>query len=117
VPITTTTLPTAVDSSAASGSILKATVSRSTSDQYINIPAGYNTAAGHYKVSAVANGSATTPATTITPNAISISIDSSGKITASNTAKTQSVTPTVSAGYVSSGTAGTITVSAASKTL
>ena len=65
---------------------------------------------------AVASGSATTPATTITPNAISISVNSSGLITASNTQKTQSVTPTVSAGYVSSGTAGTITVSAASKT-
>lgn len=61
-------------------------------------------------------GSATTPATTITPNAITISIDSDGLITASNTQKTQSVTPTISAGYVSTGTAGTITVSAASKT-
>ena len=62
-------------------------------------------------------GSATTPATTITPNTISISVNSStGVISASNTAKTQSVTPTVSEGYVSSGTAGTITVAAASAT-
>lgn len=57
----------------------------------------------------MANGSATTPATTITANP-SISVSSAGLITASNS-KTQSVTPTVSAGYVSSGTAGTITVS------
>ena len=80
----------------------------------VTAPAGlYASAASK----SVASGSATTPATTITPNAISISVNSStGVITASNTQKTQNVTPTVSAGYVSSGTAGTITVSAASKT-
>lgn len=108
------TLPTAASST--SSGTLKATISRSTAAQYINIPTGYNTTAVHYKVNAVANGSATTPATTITPNAITISVDSDGLITASNTQKTQNVTPTVSAGYVSTGTAGTITVSAASKT-
>lgn len=65
----------------------------------------------------IPSGSATTPATTITPNTIAISVNSStGLITASNTQKTQSVTPTVSAGYISSGTAGTITVSAKSAT-
>ena len=65
----------------------------------------------------IPSGSATTPATTITPNNITISVNSStGLITASNTQKTQSVTPTVSAGYISSGTAGTITVSAKSAT-
>ena len=53
--VDTMTLPTAATSSAASGSTLKATIGRSTSDQYINIPTGYNTAKGHYKVSAVAN--------------------------------------------------------------
>lgn len=57
----------------------------------------------------LANGSATTPATTITTNP-SITVSSSGLITATNS-KTQSVTPSVSAGYVFSGTAGTITVS------
>ena len=56
----------------------------------------------------VAGGSAKTPATTITATP-TISVNSSGLITASNN-KTQNVTPTVSAGYVSSGTAGTITV-------
>ena len=103
------TLPTAVSASATAGYTSKATVSRSTSDQYINIGTGYNSAGGYYKISAVPNGSATTPATTIT-SVPSISVNSSGLITATNS-KTQNVTPTVSAGYISSGTAGTITVS------
>lgn len=55
------------------------------------------------------NGSATTPATTITANP-TISVSNTGAIIAT-VGKSQSVTPTVSAGYVSSGTAGTITVS------
>ena len=103
------TLPTSTSSSATSGYTSKATVSRSTSDQYINIPTGFNNAGGYYKINAVANGSATTPATTITANP-SISVSSGGLITATASA-TQSVTPTVSAGYVSSGTSGTVTVS------
>ena len=57
----------------------------------------------------IADGSAATPTTTITANP-SISVNSSGLITATTSA-TKSVTPTVSEGYVSSGTAGTITVS------
>lgn len=101
------TLPTSTAASADGTN--KATVSRSTSDQYINIPAGYNASKASYKVNAVANGSATTPATTITANP-SISVSNSGLITATTSAS-QSVTPTVSAGYVSSGTAGTVTVS------
>jgi len=60
-------------------------------------------------VNAMPNGSATTPATTITANP-SITVGNDGLITAS-VSGTQSVTPTVSAGYVASGTAGTITVS------
>ena len=67
----------------------------------------------NYVSASIAAGSATTPATTITTNP-SISINTSGKITASNS-KTQNVTPTVTAGYVSSGTAGTITVSGSSE--
>lgn len=55
------------------------------------------------------NGSATTPATTITANP-TISVSNTGYIIATVN-KSQSVTPTVSAGYVSSGTAGIITVS------
>lgn len=72
------------------------------------ISASGTTSVDGYANASVAAGSATTPATTITV-APSISIDSAGKITASNSG-TKSVTPTVSAGYVSSGTAGTITV-------
>lgn len=47
------TLPTAAASSA-SGT-LKATIGRSTADQYINIPTGYNGTAVNYKISAVSN--------------------------------------------------------------
>lgn len=57
----------------------------------------------------ISNGSATTPATTITANP-SISVSSSGLITATASAS-QSITPTVQSGFVSSGTAGTVTVS------
>lgn len=68
--------------------------------------------AGYYSTPAsasVANGSATTPQTTIsvTPT---ISVDSSGLIT-STVNKEQNITPTVVAGYVSSGTAGAVTAS------
>lgn len=63
----------------------------------------------NYASASVAAGSATTPATTITADP-SISINSSGKITAT-VSTSQNITPTVSAGYVSSGTAGKITVS------
>ena len=72
----------------------------------VNVPAGYYASAAS---KAVASGTATTPATTITANP-SISVSSSGLITATVSAS-QSVTPTVSAGYVSSGTAGDISVS------
>jgi len=93
----------------------KATIGRSTSTRYINIPTGFNDSAAYYTISAVANGSATTPDTTIY-SIPTISIDSStGGITAVNN-ETQSVTPTVVAGYVSSGTAGTITVSGGAST-
>ena len=104
--VTTMTLPTAASSSATSGYTSKATISRSTSDQYINIAPGYNSAGGYYKISAVANGSATAPA--------SISGSSATVSTGTNTitlSKTISVTPTVSAGYISSGTAGNSSVS------
>ena len=90
------------------GSIVTKTGSDlSASGDTVSVPAGYyatNTS------KAVAGGSATTPATTIsvTPT---ITVDSdTGEIAASVSA-TQSVTPTVSAGYVSAGTAGTVTVS------
>lgn len=104
--VTTMTLPTSTSSSVTSGYSSKATVSRSTSDQYINIAPGYNSAGGYYKISAVANGSATAPA--------SISGSSASVSTGTNTitlSKTVSATPTVSAGYISSGTAGNSSVS------
>ena len=89
------------------GSITSKTSSDlSASGDTITAPAGYYASSAS---KAVASGSATTPATTITANP-SISVSSSGLITASVSAS-QSVTPTVSAGYVSSGTAGTVSVS------
>jgi len=100
------TLPTSTAASATSGYTSKATVSRSTSDQYINIPIGYNSAGAYYKINAVANGSATAPAT--------ISGSSATVSTGTNTltlSKTISVTPSVTAGYISSGTAGNSSVS------
>ena len=107
--VSSMTLPTYSTSNATSGYTSKATIGRSTNDQYINIPTGYNSAGAYYKISAVANGSATTPATIINAQAI-ISINSSGLITAS-VSGSEDITPTVSAGYISSGTAGTVSVS------
>lgn len=49
------TLPTAAASSATSGYTSKTTIGRSTSNQYINIPPGYNTAGAYYLISAIAN--------------------------------------------------------------
>lgn len=96
--MTTMTLPTAVSSSG-SGTA-KATVSRSTSDQYINIPVGWNSAAAYYKVPAVPNGTAGTPTAT------------KGSVSNHSIAVTPSVTN--STGYISGGTkTGTaVTVSA-----
>lgn len=104
--VDTMTLPTTSSSSATSGYTLKATFDRSTSDRYLNIAPGYNSAGGYYKISKVANGSATAPA--------SISGTSATVSTGTNTltlTKTVSVTPSVTAGYVSSGTAGNSSVS------
>ena len=63
----------------------------------------------NYASASVADGSATTPTTSITANP-TISVSASGLITATASAS-KSVTPTVSAGYVASGTAGTVSVS------
>lgn len=104
--VATMTLPTSASASATSGYTSKATIGRSTSDQYINIPTGYNSSGAYYKISAVANGSATAPA--------SISGTSATVSTGTNTltlTKTVSVTPSVTAGYISSGTAGNSSVS------
>ena len=104
--VATMTLPTSAAASATSGYTSKATISRSTSDQYINIAPGYNSTGGYYKISAIANGSAT-PAASISGTSATIT-------TGTNTitlTKTVSNTPQVSAGYVSSGTAGNSSVS------
>jgi len=104
--VSSMTLPTSAASSATSGYTSKATIGRSTSAQYINIPPGYNSAGAYYVISAVANGSATAPS--------SISGSSATVTTGTNTitlTKTVSVTPSVTAGYVSSGTAGNSSVS------
>ena len=100
------TLPTSATLSATSGYSSKATISRSTSDQYINIPTGYNSAGAYYKVSAVANGSATGPSTVSGTSATV----STGTNTLTLTKTGVSTTPTVSAGYVSSATSSTATV-------
>lgn len=98
--VDTMTLPTAATSSATSGFTSKATISRSTSDQYINIPTGYNSAGAYYKVSAVANGTAGTPTAT------------KGTVSNNSISVTPSVTNTT--GYITGGTkTGTaVTVSA-----
>lgn len=72
----------------------------------VSVPVGYYAEAAS---KAIASGSASTPATTITANP-TISISATGLITATASAS-ESVTPSVSAGYISSGTAGTISVS------
>ena len=101
------TLPTSSAASATTGYASKATISRSTSDQYINIPTGYNAAGAYYKVNAVANGSVTAPSSISGTNAIV----STGTNTLTLT-KSVSVTPNVTtAGYISSGTAGNSSVS------
>ena len=101
----TMTLPTAATSS--SSGTLKATISRSTSNQYINIPTGYNTAAGYYLISATPNGVATSP-TSISATGATVSTGTN----ALTFTKTVSVTPRVTtAGYVSAGTAGNSSVS------
>ena len=107
--VTTMTPPSEPSNNYTSGYTRLKVIDRATTTRYINIPPGYNSTGVYYQISAVYDGHATTPATTITANP-TITISDSGLITAT-TSTSQSVTPTVSAGYVSSGTAGTITVS------
>lgn len=102
--VTTMTLPDAISSTRSYTN--KLTINRSTSAQYLNIPAGYNSTAASYTISAVANGSVTAPST-ISGTSASIS-------TGTNTitlSKTISVTPNVTtSGFISSGTAGNSSV-------
>ena len=102
--VTTMTLPTSAASTSSGTS--KATIGRSTSAQYINIPVGYNSTASYYTISAVANGSAKGP-TSLTGSSANISTGTN-TITLTKTGIT--TTPTVTAGYVNSATASTATV-------
>lgn len=103
--VSTMTLPTAASTTSSGTS--KATIGRSTSNQYINIPVGYNSTAAYYTISAVANGSATGPSSLSGTSATV----STGTNTLTLTKTGVTTTPTVSAGYVSSATASTATVS------
>ncbi len=51
--VSSLTLPTSASASATSGYTSKATISPSTSDQYINIGTGYNSTTSYYKISAM----------------------------------------------------------------
>ena len=62
----TMTLPTA--SSATSSGTSKATITPSSSTQYLNIPTGYNDTAQYYTISATSGGSVTVKTTTMTNN-------------------------------------------------
>lgn len=96
----------------ANGNVVTGNIATKTSSDLTASGATVTVPVGYYATQAtksISSGSAKTPTTTITKNP-SISIDSSGKITASVNG-TQNITPTVTAGYISSGTAGTITVS------
>lgn len=84
----------------------KSSADLTSSGATVTVPVGYYASAAS---KAVSSGSATTPTTSITANP-SVSVDSSGLVTAT-VSGSQSITPTVSAGYVSSGTAGTVSVS------
>lgn len=94
------TLPTAASSSATSGYTSKATISRSTSDQYINIPTGFNDNGAYYKVNAIPNGSYTVSATkgTVSNNSVSVtpSISINGGYISTQTLDGNNVTVTAS---------------------
>ena len=96
------------DGESVSGSIAsKSSTDLTVSGDTVTAPAGYYSSSAS---KAVASGSATTPATSITANP-TISVNSSTGVISASVSASKSVTPTVSAGYVSSGTAGTISVS------
>lgn len=90
----------------------KSASSLSASGKTVTVPSGYYPSQVTKDVS---TGSAT-GAGSGAQSTPSISVSSSGLITASVAAKTISCTPTVSAGYVSSGTAGNVSLTASSNT-
>ena len=94
-------LPLSTDPQPASGYSSMATISRSTSDQYLNISAGVNAVSSFYKISAVPNGTAGTPTAT------------KGTVSNHQVSVTPSVTNTT--GYITGGTktGSAVTVTAA----
>lgn len=108
--VATMTLPTSAASSATSGYTSKATISRSTSDQYINIPTGYNTSGAYYKVNAIPDAVFSMPNTTFSNSSLS-----TGTNTLTLTAAAGTFTANVTtAGYFSGGQVnrGTIALTA-----
>lgn len=105
--ITPMVLPTSTSASSTSGYVSKATISRSTSTQYLNIPTGYNEEGAFYTISPVPDGSVTAPSTISNSSA-----DITAGINTLTLTKITSVTPDVTAaGYITAGTAGNSTVS------
>lgn len=95
------TLPTST--STTSSGTNKATIGRSTSAQYINIPTGYNNSAAYYTISATPNGVVRVADEYVVSNA-GVSIRN-GIVTLDTIV--EGATPTVvTPGYVSSGTPG-----------
>lgn len=109
--VTTMTLPTSASSTSSGTS--KATINRSTSAQYINIPAGYNTTASYYQIAATPNGAVTAPANIIGADAtLNVTADKTGGGYTLSLTKSVSITPNVTtAGYISAGTAGNSAIS------
>ena len=102
--MTTMTLPTSATTTKPSGTT-KATFSRSTSTRYLVIPAGYNSTAAYYTISAVANGSATGRNGTVSQRTAADGFNTStGVVTVGYSVGNS--TPSISAGYISSGIAG-----------
>ena len=99
VTVPAMTLPTTTSTTGTG--INKATIGRSTSTRYINIPTGYNSAAARYTISGVADGTAGTPT-------------ASKSVSGSTATVTPSVTNTT--GYITGGTkTGTAVTVAASE--
>jgi len=96
--VSTMTLPTAASSTSSGTS--KATIGRSTSAQYINIPTGYNSAASYYTISATANMTL--------PTAASSTSSGTSKATISRSTSAQYIN--IPTGY--NGTASYYTISA-----
>ena len=99
------TFPTTTASSAAQYYSSIASITPSTADQYLNLPVGYNNSGKYYKINAVATGTATGNAGTITY--VSHTQDSTNKKKFTVTGTVTAPEPIVEPGYITTGTAGT----------